>query len=193
MLVALSLEGWLFHLWSLVLQQTLDTHLLHFFLTRLYWYLAVSLRGQAQGVLGNLPLESRQDFKELVKSLEERFSPSNQTELYRTQLRERRQRAVETLPELGQDVRRLANLAYPTAPNDVRETLAKEQFIDSLIDGDMRLRIKQARPINLNDAIVGLSMLVALSLKGWLFHLWSLVLQQTLGTHLLHFFLARLY
>jgi hypothetical protein len=31
-------------------------------------YLAVSLRGQAQGVLGNLPLESRQDFKELVKS-----------------------------------------------------------------------------------------------------------------------------
>jgi hypothetical protein len=44
-------------------------------------YLAVSLRGQAQGVLGNLPLESRQDFKELVKSLEERFSPSNQTEL----------------------------------------------------------------------------------------------------------------
>ena len=47
----------------------------------------------------------------------------------------------------------MANLAYPTAPNDVRETLAKEQFIDSLIDGDMRLRIKQARPINLNDAI----------------------------------------
>jgi hypothetical protein len=35
----------------------------------------------------------------------------------------------------------------------VRETLAKEQFIDSLIDGDMRLRIKQAKPINLNDAI----------------------------------------
>jgi hypothetical protein len=60
-----------------------------------------SLRGQAQGVLGNLPLESRQDFKELVKSLEERFSPSNQTELYRTQLRERSQRAVETLPELA--------------------------------------------------------------------------------------------
>ena len=116
-------------------------------------YLAVSLRGQAQGVLGNLPKQDRQNFKELVKSLEERFSPSNQTELYRTQLRERRQRAVETLPELGQDIRRLANLAYPTAPNDVRETLAKEQFIDALVSSDMRLRVKQARPINLNDAI----------------------------------------
>jgi hypothetical protein len=36
-------------------------------------YLAVSLRGQAKGVLGNLPFELRQDYKELVKSLEERF------------------------------------------------------------------------------------------------------------------------
>ncbi|CAC5412260.1 unnamed protein product [Mytilus coruscus] len=99
-------------------------------------------RGQAQGVLGNLTQESRQDFKELVKALEDR-----------TQLRERYQRAVEASPELGQDIRRLTNLAYATAPNEVRETLAKEQFIDSLIDSDMRLRIKQARPTDLNDAI----------------------------------------
>jgi hypothetical protein len=67
---------------------------------------------QAQGVLGNLPLNAKQDFDELVRSLEERFSPSNQTELYRKQLRERRQKAAESLPELGQDVRRLTNLAY---------------------------------------------------------------------------------
>jgi hypothetical protein len=33
-------------------------------------YLTVSLTGQAQGVLGNFPLELRQDYKELVKSLE---------------------------------------------------------------------------------------------------------------------------
>jgi hypothetical protein len=29
--------------------------------------------------------------------------------------------------------------------------LVKEQFIDALIDVDMRLRIKQARPVSLND------------------------------------------
>ena len=86
---------------------------------------------------------------ELVRSLEERFSPSNQTELYRKQLRERRQKAAESLPELGQDVGRLTNLAYPMAPNDVREILTKEQFIDGLASADMRLRVKQARPLNL--------------------------------------------
>lgn len=57
------------------------------------------------------------------------------------------------MAELGQDVRRLANLAYPSAPADVRETLAKEQFIDALINSEMRLKIKQARPTDLNDAV----------------------------------------
>jgi hypothetical protein len=33
------------------------------------------------------------------------------------------------------------------------ETLAKEQFIDFVVSSDMRLRIKQAQPTNLNDAV----------------------------------------
>jgi len=114
-------------------------------------YLAASLRGQAQGVFGNLGKTN--DYLTLVTALEERFAPPNQTELYRVQLRERRQKATESLSELGQDVRRLTNMAYPTAPADVRETLAKEQFIDSLISSDLRIRVKQARPKNLNDAV----------------------------------------
>ena len=54
---------------------------------------------------------------------------------------------------MAQDIRRLTNLAYPTAPSDVRETLAKEQFVDSIISSDMRLRIKQARPQSLNEVV----------------------------------------
>ena len=115
-------------------------------------YLAVSLRGQAQGVFGNIGSKSS-DYPMLVAALEERFAPPNQTELYRVQLRERRQKASETLSELGQDIRRLTNLAYSTAPPELKETLAKEQFIDALVNSDMRLRIKQARPLNLNDAV----------------------------------------
>ena len=116
-------------------------------------YLAVSLRGQAQAVLGDQPDSSNIKYNELLSALEDRFSPKNQTELYRVQLRERKQRAAESLPELGQHIRRLTNLAYPTAPQDVKETLAKEQFIDALVNSDMRLRIKQSRPDTLNEAI----------------------------------------
>ena len=116
-------------------------------------YLAASLRGLAQGVLGNQPRGERQSYAKLVKALQDRFSPLNQTELYRTQLRERKQRASESLPELGQDIRRLVNLAYPTAPDDVREILASEQFLDGLHNSEMRIKIKQTRPGCLNEAI----------------------------------------
>ena len=116
-------------------------------------YLAASLRGQAQGVLGNKPKDVRQNYQRLVQALQDGFAQSNQTELYRAQLRERRQKASESLPEMGQDIRRLTNLAYPTEASDLKENLATEQFLDGLHDTEMRLKIKQARPVNLNDAI----------------------------------------
>ncbi|CAG2249599.1 unnamed protein product [Mytilus edulis] len=116
-------------------------------------YLATALRGQAQGVFKDLPTEKRMDHTTLIKALQERFSPPNQTELYRVQLKERRQKASESLPELGQAIRRLVNKAYPNAPSEVKETLAREQFLDSLVDSEMRIRIKQSRPENLNQTI----------------------------------------
>ena len=44
-------------------------------------------------------------------------------------------------------------MAYPTAPRDVRDTMTKKQFLDALVESDMRLRVKQAKPLKLNDAI----------------------------------------
>jgi hypothetical protein len=116
-------------------------------------YLAEALRGQAQGILGDLPIDKQQDYKPLVKALVERFAPPNQTELYIVQLTERRQKPVESLPELGQAIRRLVNLAYPIVPENVRDTLAKQHFMEALADSEMMIRIKQSRPQNLNDAI----------------------------------------
>ena len=74
-------------------------------------------------------------YGELITALIERFSPPNQMELHRAQLRERKQKATDSLLELGQSIRRLTNLAYPTALYDVRETLSKEYFIDALTYG----------------------------------------------------------
>ena len=54
-------------------------------------YPAVSLRGQAQGVFGNLSTKAN-DYVELSNVLQEIFAPPNQMELYRVQLKERRQK-----------------------------------------------------------------------------------------------------
>lgn len=62
------------------------------------------LRDSAQGVLGNLSDGRKMNYKELVSALSYRFAPPDQMNLYRTQLRGRRQKALESLPdlELGQ-------------------------------------------------------------------------------------------
>ena len=114
------------------------------------FYLYVSLMGHAQGVFGNLG-SGKPSYKDLITALEERFASPNHTELYRVQLQERRQKASESMTELGQENRRLTNLAYQKAPSD--ETSAKEQFVDALVNSEMRLKIKQARPVDLNDAV----------------------------------------
>jgi hypothetical protein len=45
----------------------------------------------------------------------------------------RRQKPAESLLELGQEIRRLVNLAYPTVPENVRGTLAKQRVLSQEI------------------------------------------------------------
>jgi hypothetical protein len=54
---------------------------------------------------------------------------------------------------MGQNIRRLVNLVYPKAPDDVREILATEQFLDGLHNSDILLKIKQPRPSSFNNVI----------------------------------------
>ena len=58
-----------------------------------------------------------------------------------------------TLPELAEDIERLVRLAYPDAAESVVEVLAKDQFVDSLLEEDMRLRIRQHRLATLRAAL----------------------------------------
>ena len=79
-------------------------------------------------------------------------SGSDQQELHRTRFKSRLRRREESLQELAEDIERLARLAYPLAPDDMKDLLAKEQFIDAILDGDTRLRLKQSKPQSLRDA-----------------------------------------
>ena len=64
-------------------------------------YLAVSLSGQAQAVLGDLDKTQRTSYTDLVVALDSRFGTSNRTEMIRVSLRSRTRKPEETLPELA--------------------------------------------------------------------------------------------
>ena len=77
--------------------------------------LATSLKGNAHGVFADLKPEHQLDFKLLVDKLTQRFEPEGQVGIYQSQLRNRKRKRNETIPELVQEISCLAWKAYPAA------------------------------------------------------------------------------
>ncbi|CAC5376490.1 unnamed protein product [Mytilus coruscus] len=115
--------------------------------------LATSLRGTAQSILTDLRPEMRTNFIQLTAALASRFQPENQAEMYRAQMKSKIRGRTEQIPVLGQDIKRLVRLAYPSAPIEIKEQLACDCFIDSLNDVDMGWAIFQAKAKSINNAI----------------------------------------
>jgi len=116
-------------------------------------YLAISLSAPALSVLGDLSYDQRRDFKDITSALATRFGTEHRTEMFKAQIKTRTRQRNESLPELAQALRRMARQAYPEAPADLRETLARDYFVDSLGDADTRWKVKQSRPRTLNEAV----------------------------------------
>lgn len=108
-------------------------------------YVAVSLTGSAQAVL--------RDLDWITDALAARFGRENQQQVFRTRLKNSGRKRDETLPEWAQAVRRLTRQAYPEAPQQLKETIARDHFVDALEDIDKKWRIHQSRPQSLNDAL----------------------------------------
>lgn len=113
-------------------------------------FLAISLRGRAQLVLG---AQRMTDFHAIMDTLKARFEPEGKDELYRIQLRNRRQGPKESLNDLAQDIRSLVDKAYPEMAEVSKDSLAKDCFLDALPDPDLRIRTLQMRPKTLQRAL----------------------------------------
>ena len=116
-------------------------------------YLATSLRGSAQSVLGDLDNIERHDYEALIDCLNQRFGSGNQSEMFRALLHNRVRQPKESLPDLAHEIRKLVRLAYPTGERAIIETIALEHFIDALSDADTKWRIQQTRPLTLDQAV----------------------------------------
>lgn len=117
-------------------------------------FLSTSLKGPAMAVLNSLSRTNLYDYNALVSALDTRFGTAHQTELYRATLKTRIRGREESLPALAEDVERLTRLAYPDATaQPMWDLLAKDRFIDALQEEELRLRLRQARPATLRDAL----------------------------------------
>ena len=115
--------------------------------------LACNLRGSAQALLSDMSMEVKYDYDRLVAALTNRFEPANQCELYKAQIKQRIRKRDEPLTELAQNINRLTRMAYPSAVQGLRDTLAKDCFIESLNDVELELFVCQKEPDTLDDAV----------------------------------------
>ena len=59
----------------------------------------------------------------------------------------------EILGELAVNVRKLAKKAFLGATNEIVDQLTKDRFIDTLVDKDLRIHIREGSPAKLDDAV----------------------------------------
>lgn len=94
----------------------------------------------------------RRDYNHLVKAFTTRFGSQGRAEIYRAQLQTRIRNKDETISELAQSIKKLTRRAYPDAPSSLTKILSLYHFIDAIPDSDMRLRIREAHPKDIDEA-----------------------------------------
>jgi len=120
--------------------------------TKLKW-LRVRLTGRAATAFRRLPETTRADFKEAVKAMRKRFEPESKKELYMAELQTRTKRRDEDWATLGDDLKSLADKAYPELQDEARELLALNQYLSQLDSPQIAFGVRQNKPKTVDDAV----------------------------------------
>jgi hypothetical protein len=91
--------------------------------------------------------------QKLTEVLATRFGSTGMAERYRCELRSRKRKPDETLQTLHQEIQRLASLAFRGPWSEATDVIARDAFIDSLLDGDLALKIREREPATLDQAV----------------------------------------
>ena len=127
-------------------------------------YLWIHLSGDALAFVEELPGASTMTYDVMCDALERRFGAERLSNVHKAQLLNLKRRSGQSLAELGQEVRRLVNNAYPRFNADAKEEISIEKFLDAL-HPETRRTIYQDNPTSLTQAIE----------KGLKIEAWSMV------------------
>lgn len=116
-------------------------------------FLAILLKEQAANIFFDLDEETRNNWGVLKTALSARLDTSASPELAKSEFLARSRKPNESMIDFGNAIRQLGRKAYPKLPNEIRDELAKDQFLRGLGDREMTIRVRQSKPLNLDEAI----------------------------------------
>ena len=113
--------------------------------------LFLSLRGRARGAIRQSDEWKTMTYKALVNRLEEMFC--GQEEMYLAQLRGRYQQTQESIQDFSQAIRKLTDKAYAEMPEQSKNRIARDFFLEHLRDREVRSAVHLARPSTMEEAV----------------------------------------
>ena len=119
---------------------------------KLNW-LPVRLTGKAQTAWKRLSDEAKGDFQAAMDALRNRFEPSSKRERYAAEFRLRKRKKGEQWGDFADQLRCLADKAFPTLSEDAKEVLTLDRYLGELSDANIALAVRQQRPETLEEAV----------------------------------------
>ena len=117
--------------------------------------LVTCLRGSAVKILSDLESHERTHYPSLKRALCDRYDAENQCQIFKAQLKGRVRKNNESLSELAHDISKLVRKAYIELTPKMKDTIAKDTFIETLSDRELELAVFQGNTKSLQDAVKG--------------------------------------
>lgn len=119
---------------------------------KLLWIRA-RMTGRAQKAFKNLSEEAKSSYDLCKKALRERFEPASKKELYQSEFHTRRRRKTEDWAAFAEDLKTLAERAFPDLQDEAREHLALTHYLGQLENLQVAFGVKQKRPKTVDEAV----------------------------------------
>ena len=135
-----SWEEWIEHFESSALVDRWDNP------TKLLW-LRARLTSRAQTAWKRLSVEAK-----AKEALCNRFEPESKRELYSAQFQAKKRRPDEPWADFADNLRLLADRAFPELQEEAREKLSLDRFLGEMTNEQVGFAVCQRRPKTLDDA-----------------------------------------
>ena len=119
---------------------------------KLKW-VRVHLGGRAGTVFRRLPEETRANYARAKATLRTKFEPESRRMLYQSWLQSRVQQKGKGWAEFGEDLKTLAEKAYPDLKDAAKEHFALKQYLIQLNNPQVAFAVKQSKPTIVKDAV----------------------------------------
>ena len=111
------------------------------------------MTGRAGTVFRRLPEVTCNNFQEAIEALRKRFEPESKKELYMAELQTRMKRRNEDWSLFGDDLKQLADKAYPELAEEARKRFALNQYLAHLSHPQVAFSVKQSKPKSVDEAV----------------------------------------